>query len=161
MKKLSQNTTSRQGFTLVEVMIAGSVFTLIFLSALSAMQHGFKLIDTARNTTIAAQIIQSEIEDLRLKAWGVLSSLPAETQIDIAQSIGSGLSANERTSLAQRFTANRRIADVPDRDNNLKRIIISVTWADASGLRHNRSYETLFSHFGLSDYFVAEHSVAP
>ena len=161
MKKLSQKTTSRQGFTLVEVMAASVVLVLMFLSALSAMQQGFKMIDTARNTTIAGQVIQSEIEDLRLKSWAVLSSLPGETTINIADSIGKGLPAAEGTALAKRFIANRSVVDIPDRNNNLKRITINVSWADANGARHNRSYETLFGHFGLSDYFVAEHGTTP
>lgn len=161
MRKSSTKAKPSQGFTLVEVMIASVVLVMIFLSTLDALQQGFKMIDTARNTTIAGQIIQSEIEDLRLKPWASLTALPATTELDIAQSIGQGLASEEGAALARRFSASRVIADVTDRANNLKRITLTVTWADTSGATHTRSYETLFSHFGLSDYFVAEHGTAP
>ena len=156
MQKAS-SAPSRKGITLVEVMIASLVLVMIFLGALGVMQQAFGMIDTARNSTLAGQVIQSEIEDLRLKSWAVLSAIPAQAQIDIAQSVGKGLTTTDSAALAQRFTATRTIADVANRGGNLKRVTITVAWADTSGTRHTRSYETLFGHFGLSDYFVATH----
>jgi Tfp pilus assembly protein PilV len=157
MQKQHSTARSQKGFTLVEVMVSGLVLVMIFLGALGALQQGFRMIDTARNTTLASQIIQSEIEDLRLKSWAVLCAVPAQSQLDIAGSVGRGLATAESTALAQRFTAIRRVADVADRGGNLKRVTITISWTDSSGISHTRSYETLFGHFGLTDYFVATH----
>ena len=108
-----QNTplnAAKRGFTLIEVMMATFVLVLIFLSTLAAIQQGFSMLDTARNTTLAGQVIQSEIEDLRLRPW---ISMPASGTIDLAASIGEGLSQTERTMLANRFTATRTIVGMP------------------------------------------------
>lgn len=164
MKKLSQNTTSLRGFTLVEVMIASLVLTVMILSALGALLQGFKLLDSARNTTIAAQIAQSEIEDLRLQPWSKISDpaiISHSGPIDLSASIGKLLGAAEGEALAQRFSANRMIVDVPDRGSKLKRVTIAVTWHEHNGVVHSRSYETLLGQYGLTDYFVATHAPTP
>ncbi len=149
---------SRQGFTLVEVMMAAFVLVFMLLSTLAALQVGFGVLDTARNTTLAGQVIQSEIEDIRLRPW---ISLPASGTIDLAQSIGSGLSSAERAALSNRFTATRTIEGVTGREADFKRVAVAVSWADYSGRTHVRRYETLLGRNGLSDYFVTIHTPAP
>jgi prepilin-type N-terminal cleavage/methylation domain-containing protein len=164
MKKLSQNTTARQGFTLVEVMVASLVLTIMILSALGALIHGFRLLDSARNTTLAAQIAQSEIEDLRLQPWSKISDpalISHSGPIDLSASIGKLLGAAEGEAIAQRFSASRLIVDVPDRGSTLKRVTIAVAWHDYNGTTHTRSYETLIGQHGLTDYFVANHTPTP
>lgn len=144
-------------------MVAGLVLVVLFLSALAALQSGFRMLDTARNTTLAGQILQSEIEDLRLQAWTKIAAYPvgAPVAIDLAASIGKHLDSGEAAALAQRFSATRTVADVPDRAGNLKRVTIALSWRDYAGTLHTRSYETLLGHFGLSDYFVTTHTASP
>jgi prepilin-type N-terminal cleavage/methylation domain-containing protein len=163
MQKSSPTAASQQGFTLVEVMMASLVMVMMFIAALASIQQGFTMLDTARNTTLAGQIIQSEIEDLRLKQY---LSLPASGTIDLATTIGSGLSEAERTALSTRFTATRQVVDVPGRTGTapdgtpiatLKRVIIAVEWRDYSHRLHSRAYETLVGYNGLSDYFATTH----
>ena len=156
-----QNTplnAAQRGFTLIEVMMATFVLVLIFLSTLAAIQQGFRMLDTARNTTLAGQVIQSEIEDLRLRPW---ISMPASGTIDLATSIGTGLSQTERAALASRFTATRTIVGMPGRETDFKRVTVSVAWNDYSGRSHTRSYETFLGRNGLSDYFVTIHNSTP
>lgn len=143
--------------------MASLVLVMMFLCAMAAIQQGFTMLDTARNTTLAGQIIQSEIEDLRLKSWGVLadaSKTPSGT-LDLSQSIGKNLGTAESQALTKRFTATRQIVGEPGRETDFKRVTITVTWNDYLGRPHSRSYETLLGHFGLSDYFVATHTTAP
>ncbi len=161
MQKSSPRTKRGQGFTLVEVMIASLVLTVMILSALGALLQGFKLLDTARNTTVAAQIAQSEIEDLRLQPWSKVSDPAIISQsgpIDLKASIGKLLGTAEGEALASRFSATRTIVDVPNRESKLKRVTIAVAWSDYTGVTHTRSYETLVGQYGLTDYFVATHA---
>lgn len=166
MQKSSPTAASQRGFTLVEVMMASLVLVMMFLSALAAIQQGFTMLDTARNTTLAGQIIQSEIEDLRLKQF---LSLPATGTIDLTTSVGASLGEAERQALAARFVARRQIDDVPGRTGTdpsgntittLKRVTITVTWTDYSHRLHSRAYETLLGYNGLSDYFATTHGVS-
>lgn len=158
MHKSFTNGAARRGFTLIEVMMAAFVLVIMFLGTMTALQQGFTMIDTARNTTLAGQIIQSEIEDLRLSPW---VSLPASGAIDLGESIGESLTEAERTKLSQRFVATRTVEPMTGRETDFKRIVISVTWTDYNGRGHTRNYQTLLGRNGLSDYFVTTHTPTP
>ena len=150
--------------------MASVVLVAMFLGTLTALVQGFSMLDTARNTTLAAQIIQSEIEDLRLQPWTVINGYPTATAqtIDLAHSIGSTLSATELAELAQRFTVTRRFENVAGRTGldasgtttipTFKRVTFTVAWRDYHHRAHTRSYETALGCRGLSDYFAATHS---
>ena len=58
-----------------------SAFVMAFGIATSiiAMQTGFKSIDLARGTTLASQIIQSEMERLRMMSWTAMTNLSTAT----------------------------------------------------------------------------------
>ena len=163
-------TADPRGFTLVEVMLASVVLVTIFLGTLTALVQGFSMLDTARNTTLAAQIIQSEIEDLRLQPWTALNAHPVDTAetVDLAHSIGSTLSPAELAELSQRFTVTRRFTNVAGRTGldadgtttipTFKRVTFTVSWTDYHHRSHTRSYETSLGYRGLSDYFAATHT---
>ena len=163
---------AKQGFTLVEVMMASFVLVTVLLSTLTALMQGFALLDTARNTTLAAQIIESQIEDLRLQPWTTINGYSVDTNqaIDLAAAIGSNpsLSTAERNSLAQRFSITRRFTNISGRTGlasdgttvipTFKRVSFSIAWHDYNNRSHTRSYETLLGYNGLSDYFAATHA---
>jgi Tfp pilus assembly protein PilV len=133
----------RKGFTLVEVMVAGLVLLVTILSSLYALQQGFELLDTARNATTADQILQSELEDIRLLTWNEISALPASGPVTL-----SG-------ELAAKFSATRTVSTVR---TDMMKIKILVEWTDYKSRSHRRTYETYFGHFGLNDYFVTNRS---
>jgi len=67
-----------KGFTIVEVMMAAVILVVGFISMISALTVGSELLATAQRQTIAAQILQHEMEKLRLKDWADLSDDPNE-----------------------------------------------------------------------------------
>ena len=56
-------------FSLVEVMVALAVFTLVIAGAFVAINRGYDLVTESRHYTRASQVIQSEIELLRTLPW--------------------------------------------------------------------------------------------
>jgi hypothetical protein len=58
-----------RGFTIMEVVIASVVMVLAISSSLIALQQGMRAIDNARYTTLAGQILQSQMEKLRMLSW--------------------------------------------------------------------------------------------
>ena len=56
-------------FTIAEVMMSTFVLALGIATSIIAMQSGYKQIDLARGTTLAAQIMASEMERIRLMSW--------------------------------------------------------------------------------------------
>ena len=166
MHKSPTHTAATQGFTLVEVMMAAFVLVTILLGTLTGLLQGFAMLDTARNTTLAAQIIESQIEDLRLQPWATIIDLSnAPETVDVAAAIGSNpsLSTAEKAALAQRFSITRRFTDAAGRTDadgasTFKRVTFSISWRDYNNRSHTRSYETYLGRYGLSDYFAATHN---
>jgi len=66
---------SPRAFTIVEVMIAAIVLALGITTSITTLQGGFQAVDVARNYTYASQVMQSEVERLRLKNWTQMQAL--------------------------------------------------------------------------------------
>jgi len=132
----------RWAFSLVEVSIAVGVLGLTVASSLVAMRVGFAMIETARDGTLASQILQSEMENLRLKLWDEIRDLKTGP-FDMEASFLA-------TPSAARFVC-ARIVDVPN--TNIRQITLEVTWTSMNGRSHDRRYVTYFSKEGLNDYY--------
>ena len=134
--------SSRGGFTLFEVMASVAVLVLVFVSALGAITIGFRILEDARLSTLASQVLQSEMENLRLKNWSQLSDMPASSTFTVESSLGS--------DAFDKFTCRRAIRDVR---TDLKQVVLTLTWISMGGQEHTRSYTTLISNDGLNDYY--------
>lgn len=67
---------SRQsGFTIVEVMMASVILVVGFIGMIEALAITSTQIDSARRQTLANQILNHELEQLRLESWTTLSNL--------------------------------------------------------------------------------------
>lgn len=139
--------------------MAAGVLALAIATSLTTLQFGMRSIDTARNMTLAAQVMQSEMEILRLQNWTQIAALPASATIDPATTISSGTSTSLDSMLnniARRFTCTRTIADISGRAD-IKLITLNVSWAGADGRSHALSYQTRYAKNGLSDYLYVSH----
>ena len=70
------------GFTIVEVMMASVILVVGFLGMIEAVTISAKQMDAARRQTLATQIINHEIEKLRLLPWDVTTAAPNELCIN-------------------------------------------------------------------------------
>ena len=155
-----------RGFTILEVAIAGGVLALGIATSLTTLQIGLRAVDTARNMTLAGQIMQSEMEILRLQNWAQIVALQAAqpdagtaAPIDPTTTITSGTATaldSTLTTIAGRFTCTRLIADITGR-TNIKAITLRVTWNGVDGRTHEARYQTRYAKNGLSDYFYVAH----
>jgi len=134
--------TQTKGFTLIEVMAAFGVLTLIFFSAMSVISRGFRMVEDARYNTLASQVLQSEVETLRLKNWAELTALPATANY----TINSDFSTAGFTGL----TGVRKITSIR---TDTKKIAIHLTWKSSNQMPHTRYYVTYMSKNGLNDYY--------
>src|SRR3954469_23210438 len=63
----------KAGFTIVEVGVTAMVMLMCIASSLVTLGYGYKAIDNARYTTLAGQILQSQMEKLRMLTWAQLT----------------------------------------------------------------------------------------
>lgn len=134
--------------------MASFVLVVAILGSFATLQFSFRTMDTARNTGLAAQIMQSEIERLRMMSWSdIENTLPATGTVDLTTMFSSD------PKIAQRFNVTRTITPVAGRETSMKTIEIRVNWTGASGRQHTRSFTTRYSKNGLYDfYYTAAHS---
>lgn len=138
------------GFTVLEVAMAAAVMAFAISGCIIVLQSGFKSIDNARNTTLASQIIQSEMERIRLLNWSVVNGFAASASVDLTDIFPAGTAT---TSLLGKFTATRTSADVTGKVGEMKTITVTVTWTGIDGQSHTRSTTTSYCKNGLYDYY--------
>lgn len=143
----SKATRKGRAFTLVEVMVASIVLILGITTAITTLQQGFRAVDTARNFTYASQVMQSELERLRLKSWAQLEALQGASDQGVAVT-------GVRGAASATFSCQRSIKDLkPD----MKEITLVSTWQGIDGRAHSVRYLTRYAKTGLYDYFYTSH----
>ena len=134
---------NQRGFTIVEVGVAAFVMAMAISSSIVAMQRAFVSIDTARNLTLAGQIMQSELEKIRLRDWATISSYSEEpTDISIEEEFTA--------AVGSRFKL-QRVATTPESD--MRMIKLTATWRSFEGREFSREYVTYYARYGIYDYF--------
>lgn len=130
------------GFTVAEVLIAVTILLLVFVSSISAISVGFKLLEEARASTLASQILQSEVENLRLRNWAEITAMPSSAPfvVEIDPSIKN----------FPKFECTRTIETVR---MGLKQAVISVTWKTSDARTRTRRYVTYIAEDGAYDYY--------
>jgi hypothetical protein len=140
----------RRAFTVIEVALSATVMAFAIAGSIVVLQAGLKAVDGARNTTLASQIIQSEMERIRLLNWSEVNALPASADIDLSQIFPA---SSTTTAMTARFTAARACADVSGKTGEMKSITITVNWIGIDNLTHTRSTTGYYCKDGLYDYY--------
>jgi len=135
------------------------VMLIVVSTSILVLQRGYQSLDDARNTTLATQVLQSLMEDLRLNNW---------TQITTLQSTNNGVAGNitidssftgystTAANMLSDFTCTRTITDVSGQ-TNMKLLTLAVTWVGYNGTSHSLSFSSYYGKSGLYDYFYTTH----
>lgn len=130
---------ARAAFTLVEVMTACTVLFLALAGTLVAVKTSLERLKQSRHTDAASQLMQSELERLRLRSWDQLQALQASGDTTVKSDVPS--------AFAVRCT--RRIVDLRD---GLKEITVEATWEGPRGRAQTARLVTRYARSGLNDY---------
>ena len=160
--KIPGRTSTRraaQGFTIMEVLMATFVMALAISSSVTTLQVGYRSIDTARNMTLAGQILQSMIEDIRLKQWTEINTMSttnggvATGPISTFDTTGSFSGFNATASrMLNRFTFTRTVTSVTGQ-TGMKKIVLAASWVGIDGRTTSVNYTTYYAQNGLYDYY--------
>jgi type II secretory pathway pseudopilin PulG len=144
----------RAGFTIVEVAMAAAIMAFAITGSIIVLKSGFTALDNARNTTLASQIIQSEMERIRLLNWSNIDAMSSEQKLTLSTLFPSNTITSKFTSiLASRFTAVRTATNVSGKAGEMKTITVTVSWVGIDGLSHTRSTTGSYCKNGLYDYY--------
>lgn len=142
----------RRGFTIMEVAMATFVMAFGIASSIIAMQTGFKQIDLARGTTIAAQIIQSEMERLRMMSWTDINRLHRDNPNPTSDTFDGANFFSDNPDLVGKYTIIRTISNNAA-TSEIKDLKVSVRWQTYDGRAHERNFTALYAMNGLYDYY--------
>ena len=128
-------------FSLVEVMVASCVLMLGISGALVTLQRSLDTIAQARQLDTASQLMQTELERLRLLNWSQLQALQDSGRNAVAAPAGGDFA---------RFTCERQIRDLRD---GMKEITLVASWVGIDGRAHSARLVPRYSRSGLNDSF--------
>jgi len=123
-------------------MVAGALLAVVIAGTLGLLRQGIYYVELARDQTRIAQILQSEIEDLRTLNWNDLTSFSATEQF-----------TPQGTFVAvygDRYTCTRTITTTA---TDQRQVQVSATWTDSHNIPRTMSYFTRFTKEGLNDYY--------
>lgn len=133
--------------------MASFVLALGIATSIIALQSGFKFIDVARDTTLASQILQSEIERLRMMSWSTINALIPAGEDEAKATVDLATMFTTDVNLASRFSVVRHVAKDTARPNDVRFITLAVTWRSLDGREHTRRFQAKYIKNGLYDYY--------
>lgn len=137
------------GYTLVEVIIASYILTVVFAALFGAIGQGMNMVEYSRDLTRVSQILQSEMEELRTLNWEELEDMKATTPFEIYSP-----ETKFNTAFNQRYTIYRQVLAHPVNTSDMLRVRLYVVWnAPGAGGFQWRLLTTDFTEDGLNDYY--------
>jgi hypothetical protein len=125
----------------------------VIMSSLTALSQAYGFTRHARMVTLAGQIVQSVMEDLRLRNYSELMAYAAQSQpVNFASTLASERFASNFTTgftLSGNFTT--LVASATPQLGKIS-VMLTVSWTE-NGSNFSRSLATYFSEKGLSDYY--------
>jgi prepilin-type N-terminal cleavage/methylation domain-containing protein len=155
----------RRGFTIIEVMLAATVLALAISSSIIVLQHGLRALDTARYTTLAGQILQSQMEKLRLLSWEQMTHATygpinfTTFRAEVATVPTAEMKRFKAAGLEARCAQSIVAATGPTTalGSSMLQITLTATWTGMDGRPHSLSYMSNYGKYGLSDFFYTTH----
>jgi len=135
------------GFTIFEVTMATFVMAMGISTSIVGITAGFKQLDVARNITLSSQVLQSEMERLRLMNWTDIAALTGSSTVDLESVF------TDDEALAERFTLLRTVGDVTGKVGEMKEITLQCSWTGIDNRTLSRQFTTYYTKNGLYDYY--------
>lgn len=123
------------GFSLVEVMIGMTLFSIVALGAFKCLGDGYAISKKRIDNDLANHMIQEEMEYLRSLTFTEISALSPEESF-------------HQTPEQSHFKTSRLISSRNGRPDQ-KIIKISISWDDARGHNHAYSCISFFTQNGI------------
>lgn len=144
-----------RGMTLPEILIAMTLMMLVLAAGIKALVAGQAFTNHARMTTLASQVGQSVMEQLRMSNYAVISNYARQAQpVNFDSVIASeGFMSGFTRTMTVRVTFTELTASSSGVMGKMQ-ATVQISWTE-NGVPHSRRTTTIFSEKGLSDYIYA------
>ena len=151
--KSNRAAVQHRAFTLMEVMLAVVIVGVEFVSLYVAISQGFAVVQSARENLRATQIMQEQVEIIRVLDWAKITTTPSPWNFDASFYPSSG------TNAGITYSGSIAVTDAPvpgSYSADMRLVVVSLSWTNGANSRilRNRELRTLVSRYGLHNYFL-------
>lgn len=139
---------SQRGITIIEVAVAALIMGLVLATSITTLQRAFISLQNARDLNIASQMLQSEMEKMRLADWATVNGFTTS-----ATTVTLDTAFTSNPYVGNRFSLSRTVTD-PKTDTRI--ITLLVVWRGADNRLLSRRLAMRYSRNGLYDYFYSQ-----
>lgn len=126
--------------------MSAAILALAIGTSITTLQRAFLSLDTARNLTLAGQIMANEMEKMRMSDWTTVSGYPTgPTTVTVDSSFTSN------PTIATRLALSRSVSTVGGNANMLQ-LTYTITWNSYDRRTISRSNTTYYSRYGIYGY---------
>jgi len=159
-KRTKLSSRIESGYTIVEVVIAVAVLSVMFVALYAGIAFGFRVTRSERENLRATQIILERMEGIRLFRFDQLSDTNlnplAFSQTYYPQASGNksqGITYNGTVTIDTNITL-----DPPANYSSvMKKITVQLNWT-SEGVPRSRSISTYASQNGIQNYIISTNS---
>jgi hypothetical protein len=143
---------SKAAFTLAEVMIASGTFAVACLAGFAGVVQGFQLVQSTRENLRATQILQDNMEILRLYTWDQLNT-PGFVPLSFTNTFNPAGVASGNAGVTYYGTVTPAPAPLTESyATNIVVFTFQLNWTNSNRLTHQRQITTLVSRYGIHNY---------
>ena len=140
-------------FTMLEVMLAMLVISVTFAGFYLCLSQGFATTETSREDMRATQLLQQQMEIIRLYTWNQIKATGFIPATFTAPFNAVGI----QSSNAPVYTGYITITNAPMSESyatNHVLVTVVLQWNSGNGNQsHSRQMSTIVSQYGLHNYF--------
>lgn len=154
----------RRAMSLIEVVIGTVVLMLILLPAIASVSQSLRVIDKARDVTLASSMTQSVMEQLRMQTYAtILATYPASSGSDyVDETHNSDGSVKSTSKLLACIRNSERFTTEQAKQYRMKGtfhlqtsgqlyVTLTTSWTDMNKKTQSYVMFTIISEGGLSD----------
>ena len=138
----------------MEVMLAVVIVGVEFVSLYVAISQGFAVVQSARENLRATQIMQEQVEIVRVLDWDKVITTPSPWSFNANFYPAGGTNSQGLTYLGSIAVTDAPVPAAYSTDMRL--VVVSLAWTNGANSRimRNRELRTLVSRYGLHNYYL-------
>ena len=145
----------RKGFTLVEVMVAIAIFSVVAISLFQMLAQGFVYAQNSRDINRATQTLQYQMETLRATTWANLVAMAGTTTIQV-NDVGVPVDTGGVVPFDWAEFSMTQVVALEKTDHY--NVVLVLSWTDRNSRQHFKTYRTWFTKNGLNEFYTRSSS---
>jgi type II secretory pathway pseudopilin PulG len=141
----------RRAFTLIDILIAIVVMSVLFVTLYMGFTQGFAVIQLARENLRATQILQEKMETIRLYNWDQVNTPGFIPATFTAPFYAVDNQTNDSLIYAGRVTVGNSTLSGVTYNDDLRTVTVELTWRSGN-VDRRRQMRTFISQYGLQNY---------